>query len=72
MSELKAGWVDQWREQLATAKTEEERSAVTGLKPRRCWRGNFDLDFKSRARGAKRGGNKRPLPPLFAEDVKDK
>lgn len=75
MTTLGPGWAEKLGTQVASAKDETERSAATGLRPRRVWRGNEDVTQESRMRGAYASGRSkrrnRALPPLFAEDVKE-
>ena len=68
MNGFEPGWADRFGKAVCASHTEEERSEVTGLRPRKAWRRNSDVNQTSRIRGANARG-KRKLPKLeFPED----
>ena len=72
MMDLAPGWVDRFTTMAQQALTEEDKSKLTGLTPRRCWRGNIDASKQSRMRGSAPGRPKRDLErvlgPVDPED----
>lgn len=67
--DLSPGWVDRMAAKLKEATTEVERAEVTGLTPRRVWRGNYDISQASRLRGAH--ARKRKLDKILGAVPKD-
>lgn len=58
MSDIQAGWADTFGKALAS-QDEAERSRVTGLRRRKCYRIDYSAKEQSRRRGAYKGGATR-------------
>lgn len=54
---MKPGWVEEYARSLREAVTEEERSKVTGFRPRKAWRSIVGSNLDAAIRGGHKGGS---------------